>query len=150
MGVVMARVAVIGDVGGHADQLRKVLRELGAESEQLPSDLIVIQVGDLVDRGPDSIGVLDTVAPRMGDVDVVRQQAERRWKVSYSATDATSGVAGYRVKYRIGSGPWRTLKKLTTSTHAYLELPRRYTVTFSVRAVDRAGNWSDDRRARTP
>ena len=52
----MARVAVIGDVGGHADQLRKVLRELGAESEQLPSDLIVIQVGDLVDRGPDSIG----------------------------------------------------------------------------------------------
>lgn len=63
MGVAMTRVAVIGDVGGHADQLRKVLRELEAETGQLPSDLIVIQVGDLVDRGPDSLGVLDTVAP---------------------------------------------------------------------------------------
>ncbi|NGY63504.1 metallophosphoesterase [Lentzea sp. NEAU-D13] len=59
----MTRVAVIGDVGGHADQLRKVLRELQAEIGQLPSDLLVIQVGDLVDRGPDSLGVLDTVAP---------------------------------------------------------------------------------------
>lgn len=57
----MATVAVIGDVGGHADQLRQALRGLGYGRP--PADLVVIQVGDLVDRGPDSLGVLDTVAP---------------------------------------------------------------------------------------
>ncbi|GAA3838155.1 hypothetical protein GCM10022243_00800 [Saccharothrix violaceirubra] len=58
----MGRVAVIGDVGGHADQLRWALEWLGAGAGRLPSDLTVIQVGDLVDRGPDSTGALDVVA----------------------------------------------------------------------------------------
>lgn len=58
----MGRLAVIGDVGGHADQLRRALDWLGAEKGRLPPDLVVIQVGDLVDRGPDSLGVLDEVA----------------------------------------------------------------------------------------
>jgi len=59
----VGRVAVIGDVGGHADQLRGALLRLGAEGDglRLPEGLTVIQVGDLVDRGPDSTGVLDLV-----------------------------------------------------------------------------------------
>lgn len=63
----MTRIAVIGDVGGHADQLRNALRHLGAENGQLPPDLTVVQVGDLVDRGPDSLGVLTTVTPLLTD-----------------------------------------------------------------------------------
>jgi hypothetical protein len=59
----VTRIAVIGDVGGHADQLRQALRQLEGTDGRLPPDLVVIQVGDLVDRGPDSLGVLDTVAP---------------------------------------------------------------------------------------
>jgi len=57
------RVAVIGDVGGHADLLRDALARLGADGDgpRLPEGLTVIQVGDLVDRGPDSTGVLDLV-----------------------------------------------------------------------------------------
>lgn len=63
----MGRLAIIGDVGGHAEQLRWVLDRLGANGGRLPPDLIVIQVGDLVDRGPDSTGVLDIVARLLAD-----------------------------------------------------------------------------------
>jgi Calcineurin-like phosphoesterase len=56
------RVAVIGDVGGHREELRRELRRLGAsESGRLPDDLVVVQVGDLVHRGPDSDGVISLV-----------------------------------------------------------------------------------------
>lgn len=58
----MARVVLIGDVGGHPDQLRAALTRAGAGDDRLPDDLTVVQVGDLVDRGPDSAGVLDLVA----------------------------------------------------------------------------------------
>ncbi|KAA0022878.1 metallophosphoesterase [Antrihabitans cavernicola] len=58
-----SRVAVIGDVGGHVDTLRSELTRLGADPRTgvLPADLVVIQVGDLVHRGPDSDGVVELV-----------------------------------------------------------------------------------------
>ena len=54
----MSRIVVIGDVGGHADLLRSLLETQGADVERgsLPPDTHVIQVGDLIDRGPDSAG----------------------------------------------------------------------------------------------
>jgi hypothetical protein len=57
------RLAVIGDVGGHADELARALEGLGANVEKgvLPKGLTVVQVGDLVHKGPDSRGVLDIV-----------------------------------------------------------------------------------------
>jgi len=56
------RIAVIGDVGGHADPLRHELTRLGARPDgSLPDDLIVVQVGDLIHRGPDSARVVDIV-----------------------------------------------------------------------------------------
>lgn len=57
------RTAVIGDVGGHADELASALTDLGADVETgtLPEWLNVVQVGDLVHRGPDSMGVLAIV-----------------------------------------------------------------------------------------
>ncbi|GAA3727060.1 hypothetical protein GCM10022225_05380 [Plantactinospora mayteni] len=59
----MARIALIGDVGGHPDQLRGALHALGADADRpgLPDDVTVVQVGDLVDRGPDSGAVLEIV-----------------------------------------------------------------------------------------
>ncbi|MGU3498403.1 metallophosphoesterase [Mycobacterium sp. C31M] len=56
------RIAVIGDIGGHAEQLREELTRLGAPPDgPLPDDLLVIQVGDLVHRGPDSDLVVSMV-----------------------------------------------------------------------------------------
>lgn len=56
------RIAVIGDVGGHAESLRSELARLGAHSDgSLPDDLIVVQVGDLIHRGPHSAQVVDLV-----------------------------------------------------------------------------------------
>jgi hypothetical protein len=57
------RIAVIGDVGGHLRELRAELIRLGADSGtlELPVDLVVVQVGDLVHRGPDSDGVVALV-----------------------------------------------------------------------------------------
>jgi hypothetical protein len=57
------RFAVIGDVGGHLAELRTELTRLGADPESgaLPDDLVVVQVGDLVHRGPDSTGVIGLV-----------------------------------------------------------------------------------------
>lgn len=70
----IGRVAVIGDVGGHADTLQAELIALGADpvTGRLPDDLLVIQVGDLVHRGPDSDRVV-------ADVDRVLTQQPGQW-----------------------------------------------------------------------
>ncbi len=59
----MARVAVIGDLAGHLAELIGELRRLGADEHtgRLPDDLQVVQVGDLVHRGPDPEGVVALV-----------------------------------------------------------------------------------------
>ncbi len=57
------RHAVIGDVGGQREALEAELEALGADLShgQLPEDLTIVQLGDLVHRGPDSDGVLALV-----------------------------------------------------------------------------------------
>jgi Calcineurin-like phosphoesterase len=56
------RVAVIGDLAGHLDELTAELRRLGADpAGRLPDDLQVVQVGDLVHRGPEPEGVVALV-----------------------------------------------------------------------------------------
>jgi hypothetical protein len=56
----VARIVVIGDVGGCSAELAKALATLPDDP-----DTVIIQVGDLVDRGPDSAGVLDMVRSRL-------------------------------------------------------------------------------------
>ncbi len=63
------RVAVIGDIGGHRRELEAELRRLGADPDDgtLPPGLRVVQVGDLVHRGPDSAGVVRLVQRYLRD-----------------------------------------------------------------------------------
>ncbi len=69
----MDRVAVIGDVGGHRAALRAELARLGMRDDlRLPDGLTVVQVGDLVHRGPESRGVVQLV-------DAVMRSNPGRW-----------------------------------------------------------------------
>lgn len=59
----MDKLAVIGDIGGHEMALREALIVLGADPDEgkLPAGLTVVQVGDLIHRGPDSDAVVRLV-----------------------------------------------------------------------------------------
>jgi serine/threonine protein phosphatase 1 len=55
-----ARAYAIGDVHGRLDLLRTLLHEIEADSRARPCEReYLIFVGDLIDRGPDSKGVID-------------------------------------------------------------------------------------------
>lgn len=62
------RWAVIGDVGGQHEALLTELEHLGVDAEtgRVPDDLTIVQVGDLVHRGPASEPVVRTVDRLMG------------------------------------------------------------------------------------
>jgi predicted kinase len=56
------KLDVIGDVHGLAEDLQKLLEQLGYDADlNHPEDRQLCFLGDLVDRGPDSLGVLDLV-----------------------------------------------------------------------------------------
>ena len=54
------RVYAIGDVHGRLDLLQEMHRRIQAENDKTPPfDWVIVHLGDYVDRGPDSKGVLD-------------------------------------------------------------------------------------------
>jgi hypothetical protein len=58
-----ARFALIGDVQGYSDRLTEALLALGVDLDEgvIPEGLTIIQVGDLVHKGPDSAGCIALV-----------------------------------------------------------------------------------------
>lgn len=66
------RVYAIGDVHGCLDQLRAVHSDIVEDLARRPvEDWRIVHVGDYVDRGPNSRGVLDLLAERSADPRVV-------------------------------------------------------------------------------
>lgn len=57
------RVAILGDVQGWSSRFEEALSTLGADCDAgvLPDGVSVVQVGDLVHKGPDSVGCLALV-----------------------------------------------------------------------------------------
>lgn len=57
------RFALFGDVQGFRDVYAAALADLGVDTDAglVPTDLTVIQVGDLIHKGPDSDGAIDMV-----------------------------------------------------------------------------------------
>jgi serine/threonine protein phosphatase 1 len=59
-GVPGYRLYAIGDIHGHADLLADLLAQIRADHRQRsPAKLVLLSVGDLIDRGPDSAGVVE-------------------------------------------------------------------------------------------
>ena len=57
------RVYVIGDIHGRSDLLDKMIARVEQDFERHPRlDGLTVTLGDYVDRGPDSRGVLDRLA----------------------------------------------------------------------------------------
>lgn len=55
------RIYAIGDIHGRNDLLHALLRKIEADNvERGPADTQIIFLGDLMDRGPDSAGVIET------------------------------------------------------------------------------------------
>ena len=55
------RVYAIGDIHGRNDLLHKLLKQIESDdAARGPADTHIIFLGDLMDRGPDSAGVIDT------------------------------------------------------------------------------------------
>jgi serine/threonine protein phosphatase 1 len=55
------RIYAIGDIHGRNDLLHSLLRQIEADDIQRgPADTQIIFLGDLMDRGPDSAGVIET------------------------------------------------------------------------------------------
>lgn len=55
------RIYAIGDIHGRVDLLRELHAMILADAASAPPDRIVVYLGDYVDRGPDSRGVLDVL-----------------------------------------------------------------------------------------
>jgi len=55
-------LAIIGDVHGEIDALRALLQHLGVDTEATSSPRTLVFVGDFVDRGPDSVAVVELIS----------------------------------------------------------------------------------------
>ncbi len=61
------RVYAIGDVHGHLDALERLHEEISADLIKRPVDEVhMVYLGDYIDRGPDSRGVIDYLIERKG------------------------------------------------------------------------------------
>lgn len=56
-----ARLFVIGDCHGHLSTLEALLEKLGFKGHASPDDAQLVFLGDLIDRGPDSAGIVQRV-----------------------------------------------------------------------------------------
>jgi serine/threonine protein phosphatase 1 len=88
------RIYAIGDVHGRLDLLRELLVELEAHDASLPApkNRHILLLGDLVDRGPDSAGVVEFVfnAARKSDRIIVLQGNHE--SMMLQALDGAPGV----------------------------------------------------------
>ena len=130
---------VVGDVHGHVEPLVALLRQAGLVDRHRGwsgADARLWLVGDLVDRGPDGISVIDLVRrlEREGDVRCLLGNHEAGLLATYRYGDVECGVPGvtFRMVWEANGGVTADLARLRPEHLAWIErLP----------AVAREGDW---------
>jgi len=56
------RVYAIGDIHGRADLLDRLLKTIAKDAESAPKRRVLVTLGDYIDRGPDSAGVIERLS----------------------------------------------------------------------------------------
>jgi hypothetical protein len=128
-------VYVIGDVHGHLKKLVKLLQDAQIVGDHLAwraGNAILWFIGDLVDRGPDSIAVLDLVirlqaeaATAGGQVACLLGNHELLLLAAYRFGRRSTGLgSNFIAKWRQKGGARKDLAKLTSQHVAWLaQLP---------------------------
>ena len=98
------RVYAIGDIHGRADLFDDLIGRIAADNaERGPAETTVILLGDLVDRGPDSRGVVDRAMKLKDEFASVRWLMGNHEEVFLTALGGDPQHVRYFV--RIGGGP---------------------------------------------
>ncbi len=116
----------------------------GAADGSHPLWVQVIDEGGTASTARAVTVILDRTGPLLATAPTVRWSATAHaWRASWEAAVDPSGVAGYQVRVRVGSGAWTVVEALTTGTDLTLAgLPRTALVSVSILPRDRLGNWS--------
>ncbi len=128
------RIAVVGDVDGHAWMLRRCLQDSGCDTATgtVPDDLVIVQVGDLVHTGPDSAGVVALV-------DRIMTTSPDQWIQLVGNHEAQEGLGGPEFWHETLAGALRAdLRRWVDSGRARLAVALD-TVEFGPVLVTHAG-----------
>jgi hypothetical protein len=120
-------VLVVGDVHGCADTLRTLLRDAGLADRSdrwCGGDARLWLLGDLVDRGPDGVGVIELVRglQRDGDVRCLLGNHEVLLLGAWRFPDAPAGGPGgtFRSQWVANGGRRSDLERLTDDAAAWI------------------------------
>jgi serine/threonine protein phosphatase 1 len=87
-----ARLYVIGDIHGRADLLDQIAEKIDLDIRQYPGlPCLTITLGDYVDRGPDSRGVLDRLAGNPFPTNYVALKGNHEWLFESFMQDPSIG-----------------------------------------------------------
>lgn len=114
------RVYAIGDVHGCNDLLKQLLQKISADdADRGPAQTQIIFLGDLIDRGPDSAGVIDTA------IATQKQRPRTRFLTGNHEEvflDAIRSRDPHILRYFIGIGGENTILSYPITRAEYLRL----------------------------
>jgi serine/threonine protein phosphatase 1 len=86
------KIYVIGDIHGRSDLLDRIVREIEWDlGSAMPSDCLTVTLGDYIDRGPDSRGVLDRLSRNPFSMPYVALRGNHEEMFELFLTNATVG-----------------------------------------------------------
>ncbi|MGI9401028.1 MAG: metallophosphoesterase family protein [Rhizobiaceae bacterium] len=100
-----SRIYAVGDIHGRLDCLERLFKEIGDDIEARPiAKSRIVLLGDYVDRGPDSRGVIDFLISVTGEFELVCLRGNHDDRL-LGFVDAPDEFSGLFLRY----GGWKTL-----------------------------------------